>query len=54
MIRFLRSDVAVVHVTAHRDGLTKELTGDAILTLVMTGLDDRGVSEYERSAERVI
>lgn len=35
-IRFLRPDVTVVHVTAHRDGPTKELTGDAILTLVMT------------------
>ena len=35
-IRFLRSDVAVVHVNGHRDGPTKELTGDAILTLVMT------------------
>jgi uncharacterized protein (TIGR02246 family) len=35
-IRFLRPDVAVVHVSAHRDGPTSELTGDAILTLVMT------------------
>ena len=35
-IRFLRSDVAVIHVNGHRDGPTKELTGDAILTLVMT------------------
>ena len=35
-IRFLLPDVAVVHVTAHRQGPTKELTGDAILTLVMT------------------
>ena len=35
-IRFLRSDVAVVHVTGHRDGPTKDLTQDAILTLVMT------------------
>lgn len=35
-IRFLRSDVAVVHVTGHRQGPTKELTQDAILTLVMT------------------
>ena len=35
-IRFLRPDVAVVHVNGHRDGPTKELTGDAILTLVMT------------------
>jgi uncharacterized protein (TIGR02246 family) len=35
-IRFLRPDVAVVHVTGHREGPTKELTGDAILTLVMT------------------
>jgi len=35
-IRFLRPDVAVVHVNGHRDGRTKELTGDAILTLVMT------------------
>lgn len=35
-IRFLRPDVAVVHVTGHRDGATKELTQDAMLTLVMT------------------
>ena len=35
-IRFLRSDVAVIHVTGHRDGPTKELTQDAMLTLVMT------------------
>ena len=35
-IRFLRPDVAVVHVTGHRDGPTKELMQDAILTLVMT------------------
>ena len=35
-IRFLRPDVAVVHVNGHRAGPTKELTGDAILTLVMT------------------
>ena len=35
-IRFLRPDVAVVHVTGHRDGPTKDLTQDAILTLVMT------------------
>ena len=35
-IRFLRSDVAVVHVNGHRDGPTKDLIGDAMLTLVMT------------------
>ena len=35
-IRFLRPDVAVVHVTGHREGPTKDLTQDAILTLVMT------------------
>ena len=35
-IRFLRPDVAVVHVNAHRDGPTRELTADAIVTLVMT------------------
>ena len=35
-IRFLRSDVAVVHVSGHRDGPTKELAQDAMLTLVMT------------------
>ena len=35
-IRFLRPDVAVVHVTGHRDGPTKDLTQDAMLTLVMT------------------
>lgn len=35
-IRFLRPDVAVVHVSAHREGPTKELTAAAMLTLVMT------------------
>jgi uncharacterized protein (TIGR02246 family) len=35
-IRFLRSDVAVVHVTGHREGPAKELTQDAMLTLMMT------------------
>jgi uncharacterized protein (TIGR02246 family) len=35
-IRFLRPDVAVVHVDGHRSGPTKELTQDALLTLVMT------------------
>ena len=35
-IRFLRPDVAVVHVNGHRDGQTKELVQDALLTLVMT------------------
>jgi len=35
-IRFLRPDVAVVHVNGHRDGPTKELVQDALLTLVMT------------------
>ena len=35
-IRFLRPDVAVVHVEAHRKGPTKELTQDAFLTFVMT------------------
>jgi uncharacterized protein (TIGR02246 family) len=35
-IRFLRADVAVVHVDGHRTGPTKELTSDAVLTLMMT------------------
>lgn len=37
-IRFLRPDVAIVHVTGHREGLEnrKELTSDAFMTLVMT------------------
>jgi uncharacterized protein (TIGR02246 family) len=35
-IRFLRPDVAVVHVEGHRTGSTKELTQDAMLTLMMT------------------
>ena len=34
-IRFVRPDVAVVHVNGHRDGPTKELIQDAILTMVM-------------------
>ena len=35
-IRFLRPDVAVVHVEGHRNGPTKELVQDALVTLVMT------------------
>jgi len=35
-IRFLRADVAVVHVNGHRDGPTNELNQDAMLTLMMT------------------
>ena len=35
-VRFLRSDVAVVHVDGHRSGPTKELEQDALLTFVMT------------------
>lgn len=35
-IRFLRPDVAVVHVEGHRGGPTKELTQAAMLTLMMT------------------
>lgn len=35
-VRFLRADVAVVHVSGHRDGPTAELKHDAMLTLVMT------------------
>jgi uncharacterized protein (TIGR02246 family) len=35
-IKFLRPDVAVVHVTGQRRGPTKDLNQDAILTLVMT------------------
>jgi len=34
-VRFLRPDVAVVHVNGHRDGPTKELTQDAMLSMVM-------------------
>ena len=35
-IRFLRPDVAVVHVTGKRVGPTKELENNVILTLMMT------------------
>jgi uncharacterized protein (TIGR02246 family) len=35
-IRFLRPDVAVVHLTGRRDGPTEELKQGAIVTLVMT------------------
>ena len=34
-VRFLRPDVAVVHVNGRRDGPTKELTQDAMLSMVM-------------------
>lgn len=35
-IRFLRPDVAVIHVEGRRTGATKELEQDAMLTLLMT------------------
>ena|SRR6185503_3957136 len=35
-VRFLRPDVAVVHVNGHRSAPTKDLEHDAMLTLVMT------------------
>ena len=35
-IRFLRPDVAVAHVAGHRDGPTKDLVQDAMITFVMT------------------
>ena len=35
-VRFLRPDVAVVHVNGHRTGPKKELTSEGMLTLVMT------------------
>lgn len=35
-IRFLRPDVAVVHVSGQRVGPTRELTEDAMITVVMT------------------
>jgi len=35
-IRFLRPDIAVVHVDGKRTGATKELAQDAMLTLMMT------------------
>ena len=35
-IRFLRPDVAVVHVTGHREGPAKEPAQEAMLTLMMT------------------
>ena len=35
-VRFLRPDVAVVHVNGHRSGPTKDLEQDAMLTIVMT------------------
>ena len=35
-IRFIRPDVAVVHVSGHRDGPTKELNQGAIITMIMT------------------
>lgn len=35
-IRFLRPDVAVVHVSGHRKGPAKEVTQGAMITMVMT------------------
>ncbi|HET8781355.1 MAG TPA: SgcJ/EcaC family oxidoreductase, partial [Pyrinomonadaceae bacterium] len=34
-VRFLRSDVAVVHVTGQRDAATKELVQGAVMTMIM-------------------
>lgn len=34
-IRFLRPDVAVVHINGRRECATKELTQDAVMTMVM-------------------
>lgn len=39
-IRFLRPDVAVVHVSGQRVGPSKELNQDAMITLVMTKQKD--------------
>ncbi|HEU4835764.1 MAG TPA: SgcJ/EcaC family oxidoreductase [Pyrinomonadaceae bacterium] len=49
-IRFLRADVAVVHVEGHRGG-TKELTQDAMLTLMMTK-ENRGwvIAAFQNTA----
>jgi uncharacterized protein (TIGR02246 family) len=33
--RFLRPDVAVVHVSGRREAATKELTQDAVMTMIM-------------------
>src|SRR3954466_6977447 len=35
-VRFVRPDVAVVHVSGHRVGPTPELTQDAMMTIMMT------------------
>src|SRR5687768_11508179 len=35
-VRFLRADVAVAHVSGHRDSSSKELIQDAMITVVMT------------------
>lgn len=35
-IRFLRSDIAVVHVSGHREGPGKESTQAAMITMMMT------------------
>lgn len=53
-IRFLRSDVAVVHVAGHRDGPTKELVQDAMLTLVLTK-EKQGwvIAAFQNTARRV-
>jgi len=39
-IRFLRPDVAVVHVSGQRVGPTKDVVNDAIITIVMTKQKD--------------
>jgi uncharacterized protein (TIGR02246 family) len=40
-IRFLRPDVALVHVSGHLDAVEKQFVGDASMTMVMT-MDKKG------------
>jgi uncharacterized protein (TIGR02246 family) len=50
-IRFLRPDVAVVHVTGRRDGPTDDLKQGAIITMVMTkGKDGWKVAAFQNTA----
>lgn len=50
-IRFLRPDVAVVHVTGRRDGQTDDLKQGAIITMVMTkGKDGWKIAAFQNTA----
>ncbi|HVQ39221.1 MAG TPA: SgcJ/EcaC family oxidoreductase [Pyrinomonadaceae bacterium] len=52
-IRFLRPDVALVHLSGHLDALEKELAADGSMTLVMTrGKDGWQIAAFQNTSVR--